>query len=72
MAWHLVCAQTMALSSLAHNFFVNDEALSLLLIDPVKPWQNVTNQSFNGKFGDEYLSAERCRNRLEAKVIFED
>lgn len=52
--------------------WVNDEALDLLLIEPGKPWQNGTNESFNGKFRDECLSAEWFRNRLEAKVIIED
>ena len=52
--------------------WVHDEALGLLLIEPGKPWQNGTNESFNGKFRDECLSAEWFRNRLEAKVIIED
>lgn len=38
--------------------WVNDESLGLLLIEPGKPWQNGTNESFNGKFRDECLSAE--------------
>jgi putative transposase len=42
------------------------------LIDPGKPWQNGTNESVNGKFRDECLSAERFRNRLEAKAVIED
>jgi putative transposase len=52
--------------------WVNDESLGLLLIEPGKPWQNGTNESFNGKFRDECLSAEWFRNRMEAKVIIED
>lgn len=52
--------------------WVNDESLDLLLIEPGKPWQNGTNESFNGKFRDECLSAEWFRNRVEAKVIIED
>lgn len=46
--------------------------LQLALIDPGKPWQNGTNESFNGKFRDECLSMEWFRNRLEAKVVTED
>jgi putative transposase len=46
--------------------------LQLALIDPGKPWQNGTNESFNGKFRDECLSMEWFRNRLEAKVVIED
>ena len=42
------------------------------LIDPGKPWQNETTESFNGKFRDEYLAMEWFRNRLEAKVVIED
>lgn len=37
-----------------------------------KPWQNGTNESFNGKFRDECLSAEWFRNCVEAKVVIED
>ena len=41
------------------------------LIDPGKPWQNGTNESFNGRFGDECLSLEWFRSRREAKAIIE-
>lgn len=34
--------------------------LRLALIEPGKPWQNGTNESFNGKFRDECLSMEWC------------
>ena len=40
-------------------------------IDPGKPWQNGTNESFNGKFRDECLSVEWFRSRREAQVIIE-
>jgi putative transposase len=30
----------------------------MALIDPGKPWQNGTAESFNGKFRDECLSME--------------
>lgn len=46
--------------------------LESVLIEPGKPWQNGTNESFNGKFRDECLSMEWFRNRLEARVIIED
>jgi putative transposase len=52
--------------------WVTQESLQLALIDPGKPWQNGTNESFNGKFRDECLSMEWFRNRLEAKVVIED
>lgn len=40
-------------------------------IEPGKPWQNGTNESFNGKFRDECLNREWFRNRAEAKIIVE-
>jgi len=40
-------------------------------IEPGKPWQNGTDESFNGKLRDECLSAEWFRSRQEAKVIIE-
>lgn len=41
------------------------------LIDPGKPWQNGTNESFNGKFRDECLGMEWFRTRAEAKIRIE-
>ena len=40
-------------------------------IDPGKPWQNGTDESFNGKFRNECLTVEWFRNRVEAKVGIE-
>lgn len=40
-------------------------------IDPGKPWQNGSNESFNGKFRDECLSMEWFRNRIDAKIVIE-
>jgi len=40
-------------------------------IDPGKPWQNGTDESFNGKFRNECLNLEWFRNRLDAKVGIE-
>ena len=42
------------------------------MIEPGKPWQNGTNESFNGKFRDECLSVEWFRSRKEALAIIED
>lgn len=47
------------------------ENLDMALIDPGKPWQNGTTESFNGKFRDECLSMEWFRNRVEGKVVIE-
>ena len=41
------------------------------LIDPGKPWQNGSDESFNGRFRDECLSIEWFCSRREAKVIIE-
>jgi putative transposase len=41
-------------------------------IDPGKPWQNGSNESFNGKFRDECLSMEWFKNRLDAKIVIEN
>lgn len=41
-------------------------------IEPGKPWQNGSNESFNGKFRDECLSMEWFRNRIDAKIVIED
>tara|TARA_A100001037_G_scaffold293597_1_gene310382 strand:- start:445 stop:1296 length:852 start_codon:yes stop_codon:yes gene_type:complete len=40
-------------------------------IEPGKPWQNGTNESFNAKFRDECLNMEWFRNRVDAKVTIE-
>lgn len=48
-----------------------DNRIDTALIDPGKPWQNGTNESFNGKFRDESLSVEWFRTRAEAKVLIE-
>lgn len=41
------------------------------LIEPGKPWQNGTCESFNGRFRDECLSLEWFRSREEARVVIE-
>lgn len=52
--------------------WIREERIGSILIEPGKPWQNGTNESFNGKFRDECLAMEWFRNRLEAKVVIED
>lgn len=47
------------------------QGLDVALIEPGKPWQNGTAESFNGKFRDECLSMEWFRTRAEAKVVIE-
>lgn len=48
-----------------------DQGFETALIDPGKPWQNGTTESFNGKFRDKCLSLEWFRSRAEAKVMIE-
>ena len=47
------------------------QGIGCALIDPGKPWQNGTTESFNGKFRDECLSMEWFRNRVEAKAVID-
>ena len=41
-------------------------------IDPRKPWQNGSNESFNGKMRDECLGMQWFKNRIDAKFLIED
>ena len=52
--------------------WILDQGVETALIDPGKPWQNGTAESFNGKFRDECLSLEWFRSRAEAKVVIEN
>jgi len=45
------------------------EGIETALIAPGKPWQNGTDESFNGKFRDECLSMEWFRTRAEAIAV---
>jgi putative transposase len=51
--------------------WIAQSGIGTALIDPGKPWQNGTNESFNGKFRDECLSLEWFRSRAEAIVVIE-
>jgi putative transposase len=48
-----------------------DERIDSAHIDPGKPWQNGTDESFNGRFREECLDLEWFRNREEARVLIE-
>jgi putative transposase len=48
-----------------------DAGIDTAFIDPGKPWQNATNESFNGTFRDQCLSMEWFRHRAEATVVIE-
>ena len=45
--------------------------IDIACIDPGKPWQNGSNESFNGKFRDECLSMQWFKNRIDAKILIE-
>ena len=45
--------------------------IATVLNDPGKPWQNGSDENFNGKFRDECLSLEWFRSRREAAVLIE-
>jgi len=45
--------------------------IATVLSEPDKPWQNGTDERFNGKFRDECLSIEWFRSRREAAVLIE-
>jgi putative transposase len=47
------------------------ENIDTAFIEPGKPWQNGSNESFNGKFRDECLSMEWFKNRIDAKMVIE-
>ena len=51
--------------------WLTQERIETAHIDPGKPWQNGTDESFNGKLRDECLSMEWFRNRQEAVPIIE-
>jgi putative transposase len=57
--------------SLAILQWIADSGIGTALNDPGKPWQNGTDESFNGKFRDECLSLEWFRSRREAAVVIE-
>jgi putative transposase len=44
--------------SLAIQTWIADNGMNIVLNDPGKPWQNGTNESFNGTLRDECLSIE--------------
>ncbi len=46
----------------------HEAGIETTLIDPGKPWQNGADESFNGKFRDEFLTLQWFRNRVDAKV----
>jgi putative transposase len=52
--------------------FFKDQGITPSRITPGKPWQNGSNESFNGTFRRECLDAERFYSLTEAQVVIED
>ncbi len=52
--------------------WLQDAGIETAPIDPGKPWQNGSNESFNGKFRDECLGMQWFKNRIDAKVVIGD
>ena len=68
---HLRCGHGPEFVATAILRWLGDAGIDTALIDPGKPWQNATDESFNGKFRDEFLSLQWFRNRMDAKVGIE-
>ena len=51
--------------------WLTDEGIETAHIAPGKPWQNGTDESFNGRFRDECLNMEYFRSRAEAVAMIE-
>jgi len=52
--------------------WAHEQKIDTAFIDPGKPWQNGTDESFNGRFRDECLSMEWFRTRSEAAGVIEN
>jgi putative transposase len=51
--------------------WLEESGVQTVYIEAGKPWQNGTNESFNGKLRDECLNLEWFRHRTEARIIIE-
>lgn len=49
--------------------YTQKERIRIATIDPGKPWQNGSNESFNGTLRNECLDAELFGSLMEAKVV---
>ena len=52
--------------------WLTEAQINTAYIDPGKPWQNGSNESFNGKFRDECLAMQWFKNRIDAKILIEE
>lgn len=55
----------------AVNKWLAENGIKPLFIEPGKPWQNGTGESFNGKLRDELLSREWFSSVREAQAVIE-
>ena len=51
--------------------WLKDAGIETAFSAPGKPWQNGSDESFNGKFRNECLNLEWFRNRVEAAATIE-
>jgi putative transposase len=51
--------------------WLTQSGIQTAYIDAGKPWQNGTNERFNGKLRDECLNVEWFRHRTEARIVIE-
>lgn len=51
--------------------YIRSEGIRSATIDPGKPWQNGSNESFNGTLRKECLNAELFGSLMEAQVVVE-
>ena len=54
------------------RWLIKEARIDTAFIDPGKPWQNGSNESFNGKLRDECLSMQWFKNRTDAKILIEE
>ena len=52
--------------------WIRESNIETALNDPGKPWQNGTDESFNGRLRNECLNQEWFRPRQEARVLIEN
>lgn len=57
--------------SLAALKWLTEHQIETAHIEPGKPWQNGTNESFNGRLRNECLNVEWFRTRREARIVIE-
>jgi putative transposase len=54
------------------RWLTHEARIDTAFIDPGKPWQNGSNESFNGKLRDECLAMQWFKNRIDAKILIEE